>query len=430
MCSKLEQAQFLEIGLPISRGGLGLPDLVAEAPNAYFSSVLAVLQRWRDFLPDGSNFLQRWVAPSQPPSYLQEAHATVAKIVKDTDEHAGQTQIIIPDSVVDLMNFAAVDKLQQRLNKRLHDKMETRLRTTVLTSVKARAQYLSKTTAMAAACLSAVPSDRALSLANSDFTWFLRSHFRLPYMAWLGVNNDLKCYCRRQDKYGNMPVCSEDHVLKCSGDNLWLMRHNAIVSASQDMLQSTQLSPKLEQIVAPGSDLRFDLTVEGLDSMGTQYCLDISVRHPHNSRIEKQTARLQLHAANEGVKEKQTKYSKFIKGNTKFLPIVLETFGAVHPNVRELVALAAKRVNNIPYDSATFAAPTFAVYWLQRLSVTLQRENAKLAYLIALRSKEHHGDGAVEDITNLESFAMDTQVLQEEEQQDETQLNQQVHTWA
>eukprot|EP00042_Codosiga_hollandica_P031144 m.186295 g.186295 ORF g.186295 m.186295 type:complete len:162 (+) comp53559_c0_seq7:1284-1769(+) len=66
---KLEQAQFLEIGLPISRGGLGLPDLVAEAPNAYFASVLAVLQRWRDFLPDGSNFLQRWVAPSQPPSY-------------------------------------------------------------------------------------------------------------------------------------------------------------------------------------------------------------------------------------------------------------------------------------------------------------------------------------------------------------------------
>ena len=90
-----------------------------------------------------------------------------------------------------------------------------------------------------------------------------------------------------------------------------------------------------------------------------------------------------MHAANEGYKDKVDFYKPHLKSDDTFIPVVFETFGAMHQGVRDLVSLMSQRANNAPPADAAYTSPTFSTYWTQRISATLWRENARMITAVA-----------------------------------------------
>ena len=56
-----------------------------------------------------------------------------------------------------------------------------------------------------------------------------------------------------------------------------------------------------------------------------------------------------------------------------FVPVVIEATGAWGRRARGVLKQLAQRVDDAAPDNATWAAPTFTHYWLQRMGVHLQR---------------------------------------------------------
>eukprot|EP00042_Codosiga_hollandica_P024756 m.106040 g.106040 ORF g.106040 m.106040 type:complete len:174 (-) comp51669_c0_seq16:113-634(-) len=94
--------------------------------------------------------------------------------------------------------------------------------------------------------------------------------------------------------------------------------------------------------------------VENLEAARTRHKVDVTIRNPHASHLITTASKQQLHAANEGVKEKKQKYSAYIAEGERFFPLAMETFGGIHDQIREFVGLASWRVNNVAYDSNTW----------------------------------------------------------------------------
>jgi hypothetical protein len=301
---------------------------------------------------------------------------------------------IVPPKIEALAKFIHTTKLQQELATIHHALTAQALRNTSITSAESRAQFNSKTARGAGAFLHALPSDRSLSLSNQDMRTSLYLWLRLSITNLFKAPSDLSCVCKRPDQIGSGIVTVTDHhVMNCGAENLRSKRHHAVVKVLQEMLQSTHLSPELEPLVDPNNagHLRYDVSVDAIDSRFMALKLDVTIRNPQARHLVTQAASHQLHAANSGVKDKLQKYGPFVKQGDRFLPIVLETFGGTHANLYELVALAGKRVNNLAPETATFAAPTFASFWIQRISIALWRENAQLAATIIHRSMDIHG---------------------------------------
>jgi hypothetical protein len=136
---------------------------------------------------------------------------------------------------------------------------------------------------------------------------------------------------------------------------------------------------------------RFDLSVAAFDAQSRNLKLDITVRNPQAKSIVVRAAAASLTAAAEGVREKLAVYSQFLTPSDWFLPLALESFGGLHQNIFTLLSICARRVSNLPPDSASFLAPTFSAYWLQRISCTLMRENARLINVIVSGSLRNSG---------------------------------------
>jgi hypothetical protein len=131
--------------------------------------------------------------------------------------------------------------------------------------------------------------------------------------------------------------------------------------------------------------------VAAFDSSSRNLKLDITVRNPQAKSIVARAATTALLAASEGVKEKVSKYAPFLTQSDWFLPLAIEPFGGLHKNIFTLVAACARRVGNVPPDSSCHLAPTFAAFWLQRISCTLMRENARLINAVIVNTLNHGG---------------------------------------
>jgi hypothetical protein len=120
--------------------------------------------------------------------------------------------------------------------------------------------------------------------------------------------------------------------------------------------------------------------------------VDVSIRNPLARKLLTQSSKHRLYAAECGVDQKKKHYAPFVASDhLKFIPAVLESFGALHPETSSFVAMLASRVNNMPPEQATFSAPTFTAFWVQRISVCLQRENSRLMRTVINRSmSENH----------------------------------------
>ena len=114
--------------------------------------------------------------------------------------------------------------------------------------------------------------------------------------------------------------------------------------------------------------------------------LDITVTHPGQKKhIQPTDPKINagltaLVAAKSAHADKVAKYEDKIKNtvaNSEFLPFVMETFGAIHPEARRIIQLAAANSGgNLPEDAIWSSAHPVA-YWTQRVSIANVRGTAR-----------------------------------------------------
>ena len=81
-----------------------------------------------------------------------------------------------------------------------------------------------------------------------------------------------------------------------------------------------------------------------------------------------------MFAAQTAEKAKCDKHGPAAAANSlDFVPLAIETTGAWGKRAQSLLGKLAKRVDDSAPAHATWAAPTFTQYWLQRVGVHLQR---------------------------------------------------------
>ena len=374
---------LMEALLPASQGGLGIPCLKELRPFAYAASVLATIQQWRRFVTDDNPLLASWGSSTALTNALELVHSMVR-----ASGSATVPAPVFPATAKEALVYSQTNKLQQFLQRCRDLQIKRQLSEQHLVTNLARAQFLSKTARGASAFLQACPSDPGLRLSNVDMALSLRLWLRLPILPFFSAPTSLSCFCTP-----STPL-SEPHILNCNGAAARDVRHNTLVLVFEDMLKAAVQNPVIREPRAqPHSPdhHRFDLSVAAFDSASRNLKLDVTVRNPQAFHLVSKAAAVQLAAASDAVASKTAKYSKYLAPADEFIPLAIESFGALHPNVFRLVATCANRVGNLPPDSVSFLAPSFAAYWLQRISCALMRENARLIQLIVGSSLRLNG---------------------------------------
>jgi Reverse transcriptase (RNA-dependent DNA polymerase) len=398
--ASLQECTYQESTLSLRHGGLGLTSLAETRQAAYLASVGAAAHTWSKHLHSSHPLLQSWC------SSLDQALAQQTTGVPQSQWAAGLANCVqhittafgsspapaLPNHGNAALTFKKWPKFQQRITSALSKVKQAKFIETHLPLEWQRAQFLSKTGPCASAFLTAVPSDPGLTLANEDFCVSIHHWLRLPVLQHFEVNENLACCCARLSGTPGSVIqpLSELHLLNCQADGLLTLRHASMTAVLAQMSEAAALKPTLEPMAGDTHTCRFryDIALDRADRWGRDVKIDVSVRNPLAKKLLTQSSKHRLYAAEAGADQKRKHYAAFTQANThiKFIPFVIETFGAMHPDARHLISMLAARVSNLPPDSATYAAPTFAAYWTQRLSVCLQRENAKLSRLVVERS--------------------------------------------
>lgn len=389
---QLPPSTLREACLPAALGGLGVPCLTDTKLVAYSASVLATIQHWRKYVPDSDPLLAAW---SASPS-LASAVADMQPIIKAAST-ALKCPIVFPVSAQAAVVFSNVSQLQRRLQGYRDLVTVCELKNNHLSTNLDRAQFLSKTSRGACAFLQACPTDVGLRLSNDDTRLSLRLWLRLPILPVFGAPSPTPCFCRAG------VTLDEQHILNCNGEAARDARHNTLVLCIQEMLQASVHSPVLlePRVGLNSQDFhRFDLSVKSFDSASRHLKLDVTIRNPQAKHVVARAAHSNLVAAHDAAREKFAKYGKYLTSSDLFLPLAVESFGGLHPNVFQLVSACARRVANVAPDSSCFLAPTFSSYWLQRISCTLMRENCKLINSVVGQSLRQVG------IQREDSFAL------------------------
>ena len=398
-----------EIALPIAHGGLGLRPLYDTAHHAYFASVCSTIQQWRLYIADTHPLLVSWCPKSPPHSHpaavpshrfnlTRELQSSIDNVLittqraktlfssgpgpSESSRTVGSTRYILnsmPLTVADLLLFTTVKRLQGQIKRCFEEIKVVDFKRTCLHNDSEHAQFLSKSQAGASAFLRAIPSTRAMLFSNPDYQIVLRLYLRLPLLGLLGLPSQVECHCGRTLATSRRAILSETHLLTCTGSKVMTNRHNAITNVFADMIRSAKLIPILEEVASelPNTRLRYDISINRCDSWDQNHKCDVTIVNPLSTHLVKLAAKHPRSAADKKAASKRAKYKSALSQSDKFIPLVFETFGAVHPDVFHFVHTLSLRVNNVPPTSATWAAPTFTSFWLQRLSVCLWRENAR-----------------------------------------------------
>ncbi len=445
-----------EARLPLTMGGLGLSSANETKENAYLSSVTSVLQLWRKYVPDSDALFAAWLAPAHPtalhmdllkslqtarkivsdsialriattvnaannthPNLLAPhtdsstsgAHTTSTSSVMNTTHSLSALRTTLPQHPTGLLTFTKTAKLQHALNHAQSYIKYNQVKHQ-LTTMHSKAQFLSKTGPAAHAFLLAIPNEQALRLSNHDITLSLRAYLRLEILPLEGIQAGAICACARTDKNSNPVLLTEEHVFNCNAGSVMTTRHKAIVNTFYDMLTSVEHSVLLEPVAAPGTRHldRFDFACSRVNVLGKNIKADVTIRNPLATATLSKASKTQLTVANIGADEKEAHYKKFIGPQDIFLPLVFETFGAMHRHVLALVAQSAARTQNTPPPNCTWATPTFSSYWIQRLSVCLWRENAQSVSTITQLTKLFHSTGNSNETGDAEEHHMDDQL--------------------
>ena len=148
----------------------------------------------------------------------------------------------------------------------------------------------------------------------------------------------------------------------------------------EDMLPGFR-SPK-------GYRLVLDQLIQSFTSDGMDVGIDFAVCHPSAVSYLNNSKNNTLGAAEKRCGGKRTKYEAPCEANDiVFRPAVMEVFGAMSPHMEGLIKSCAQLIDDsLPEDTlTTWTAASFSAFHQQRISIALQRGNAKAIRLRAAR---------------------------------------------
>ena len=215
-------------------------------------------------------------------------------------------------------------------------------------------------------------------------------------MEQLGIRTDVKCRC------GVRPDALGLHYLTCSAGKHLSARHELCVRAYHEMARATGryseitgLEDRLNGFSGPGGHrLVLDQTITDWTGDNADVGIDYAVCHPCAPIYVAAAATNSLSAATRRAEQKTGKYEAACRAHDmEFLPAIIEVFGAMNPTAVELIKRAARILQNeLPADSVrTWTADNFAAFHSQRISMALQRSNAKAIRLRAHRDLRDSG---------------------------------------
>ncbi len=436
MPEEIDSITRKEIGLPRTNGGFGLPELKNGCELAYFSSVFNVVQTWLLYKKADAPLLQSWIQDpddfvtplpqklsnfnivKELKSCLQKSHHIASQAVqaksakpdkanktsggdagskskpKTSKSKAPPDSTTTPSSSVIQHSFAlsilpanlpgmlVIQKkrsLQPILMKCKAAVDVHEFYTQCLTTNEERAQFNSKRGVGASAFLRALPSEPGLTFDNKNFMLALRLHLRLPVLHKFGIKAGVPCCCNHENSNGKDMRLTEGHLLNCHAFNVMNDRHEALKNVFVSLLRFCKLVPGFEDLAGPGTGRinRWDVTADRYNQHNQDLKVDVTVTNPATRHMAPRAAFKQGAAALKARNKKNKKYKSFLKPSDDFFPLVFETFGYIDTPVLGLLCTLAERVNNVPPETATWTAPTFKSYAVQRLSCCLWKENAK-----------------------------------------------------
>jgi len=372
-CLHPDDEQWSQAALPTNSGGLGLRSAAEHSSAAFLSSRTSCFQLCREL--DPNHVFQSSDGVTPPPERI--ALNTYNNQVNDNDR-------VTPE---------LTGKLSQKTLSAAIDKRQAQTITSQDTVPLARRAHLKLIGAPGAGLwLQAVPS-KAASLDNDPclYVTMLRRWLRMPF-----ADADVECPCCDGilDTFG-------DHALCCSGGGDRTRRHNLIRNLSFHAATAANLNPELGM---PGLLPQRPLC-GGCYENGSSYSVDDSApsaRRPADVYIPRWrsgppaawdfavTSSMRLDVMAESVTHCEsalTKYedSKCSHKDTKnmclaqgitFIPMIIEAVGGgwcqtargVWSELAKSTALATGELET---------TNTCAVMLLQRLSMTLHRENAR-----------------------------------------------------
>ena len=419
---ELSDQTWLETTLPISHGGLGIRELHTQAQTDYYASASFAMLRWRNILPDNHPLISSIINNEiRSADCLTKALSTchqlklnlLQTVIRPTNTDAAAPEehlpaiknIDLPKDVRSLMTSTTPCpiKLQHYLSS-LHARCGFRsLWNSINPQSEHRIMILSKTTGTPMIPLAIIPTEPGLVFSNIETRFILRHLMSLSLEETIGLpSRHIRCSCSSPFST-KQEHCSGIHLFNCKSQGAFVVRHTAIMNVVASAFKSVNLTPTLEKPVQTAPNIgaknnrlslkRYDIYAQSADSNGKMLCLDVSVTsHVTQEYLANAKIKPLVNASNT-VTAKINKYSKHIHRETEtFVPLVAETSGVLHKHYFKLYNHLGTRVNGEPPLQASWAATTFAAYWMQRTSAVLWRETARSLQRIANESNRRHGD--------------------------------------
>ena len=418
--------------LPINMGGLSLPSLYGSRCTAYFASIMKTIDNWCSFINDDHPFLKHWLTPPWKENGQLRSKATQSSInldkslkrvrayidmtadsqaanltVSTSVVNAGDLKHIkkspfasrLPTSMAGLTQFKDIKKLQHRITQFAQTVDFQKFEATYIRNQAQKAHFLSKTGPHATAFLQTVQSERAMTFHNREFLVILYTYLQIDVLPLFKASPNTPCACGQLDSTKKAVLCTQGHLLNCGAKNDFTRRHDAIKEILMEMFRAANLFPVAEKQcdIGSGKFSRFDISVENILHEYKVLNMDLTIPNPLAKKIVAEAAKTPMAAAEHYVHLKNAKYSQYVTHDNFFSPAVIETFGAVHPFLANLIRRASIKVNHVPPERATWTASTFAQYYFQRISCTLQKMNAQSITNVVTNSanlaKSSHSNG-------------------------------------
>jgi len=360
---ELSDAARSRASLRISKAGLGLSDQVRKCSGAFLSGWHAAL---RDFAGRFPRLLKaRDAVLGQGRGSLRQSlqrawEGTVGRLPEEKRSKF--------PTVETLGGEAYGRKIQQHLAKALADQDAQRV-FEGLGSKADQAKFLSFCGPGAAAVLAAIPSEAGLKISNQDMRMVIQERLGVQWdvdAAWEGE----LCDCR-----GEHPALGA-HYEVCGLERAKFLVHDPACELLRECGRSTGLYiPAKEPRGLPGAGQGGgDLLVRGGGAEMADAIWDLTFPTVACASMLPQAAEKELFAAQTAEQAKCVKHGPAAAANSlDFVPVVIEATGAWGKRAQGLLNQLARRVDDVAPDRATWAAPTFSQYWLQRMGVHLQR---------------------------------------------------------